>query len=327
MYSGGTYTGSQTTINSASMYHFFRRAALETLEANLVMAPLGMVQDLPKGFGKTVKFIRYPNLALVTGTLTEGTMPAAVALSSGSVTAAVSQYGRVVQLSDLAGLSAADDIEKAIRERVAYNAARSLDRLILTHLKSAASASNIWANGTAASAVSTALCALDFLTAAITFRKNDVQPAKGEDFVAVVHPAVAYDIMSETTANACWADVHKYTNNKPILNGEIGRLYGVRVVESSQIITGADGKSSATLYYNMALGKDAFATTTLGSGGGKGFELIIMPFGSGGATGDALKQVMSIGWKSQFACKYLGAMASPVSNPHLAIRMIGKSSG
>ena len=75
----------------------------------------------------------------------------------------------------------------------------------------------------------------------------------------------------------------------------------------------------------MLVGRQAFATTRLGSGGKKGFQLFVKPFGSAG-TADPLNQMMSVGWKANFAVKYLGGN-STVSDPHRVIRLIGTSDG
>ena len=51
-------------------------------------------------------------------------------------------------------------------------------------------------------------------------------------YVAIIHPYVAYDLMQE--AGDEWIDIAKYASPDTILTGEIGRLAGIRFVESSE---------------------------------------------------------------------------------------------
>ena len=51
-------------------------------------------------------------------------------------------------------------------------------------------------------------------------------------YAAIIHPYVAYDLMQE--AGDEWIDIAKYANPDSILTGEIGRLAGIRFVESSE---------------------------------------------------------------------------------------------
>lgn len=49
-------------------------------------------------------------------------------------------------------------------------------------------------------------------------------------YVAIVHPYVAYDLMR----SADWIDVHKYADPESLFTGELGKLGGVRFVESTE---------------------------------------------------------------------------------------------
>jgi N4-gp56 family major capsid protein len=54
-------------------------------------------------------------------------------------------------------------------------------------------------------------------------------PPMGDGYVAVVHPAQIYDLRDDPF----WIDVNKYTRPDTILNGEVGKLYGVRFIEAN----------------------------------------------------------------------------------------------
>lgn len=50
-----------------------------------------------------------------------------------------------------------------------------------------------------------------------------------EGYIAVVHPAQIYDLRDDPF----WIDVNKYAKPDTIINGEIGKIYGVRFVEAN----------------------------------------------------------------------------------------------
>jgi len=52
-------------------------------------------------------------------------------------------------------------------------------------------------------------------------------PPTPQGYLALIHPAQTYDLKS----NPFWIDVLKYTQPESILNGEVGKLHGVRFVE------------------------------------------------------------------------------------------------
>jgi N4-gp56 family major capsid protein len=54
-------------------------------------------------------------------------------------------------------------------------------------------------------------------------------PPTPEGYIAVVHPAQIYDLRDDPF----WIDVNKYTRPETILNGEVGKLYGVRFIEAN----------------------------------------------------------------------------------------------
>ena len=63
-------------------------------------------------------------------------------------------------------------------------------------------------------------------------RALKVQNAEPVDdsFVGIIHPDCTYDLMRDSE----WMDVKAYSDPKDIYSGEIGRLYGVRFVETTE---------------------------------------------------------------------------------------------
>jgi hypothetical protein len=65
---------------------------------------------------------------------------------------------------------------------------------------------------------------------AATKLKRQNAPKIGDSYVAIVHPDVACDLM----ASEEWIEAHKYAQPENIYNGEIGKIAGVRFVESTE---------------------------------------------------------------------------------------------
>lgn len=320
------FLGTATTGTVGSMWEFFVKQALEIVEKNLVLTQFADKYPLPEGYGKTIKFIKYKKLTDISSALGEGVPPTAIAISSANITAAVVQYGNVVQLSDLMGMTAADAVESAIKNAVASNAAQSIDALAHVELKRAcsAAAARVYANGGAISDVSAVLTSSHLMQAATRLRAGDVAPQAGSDFVGVIHPYNSYDLMAATGVGS-WVDVNKYTdgNVKSIFNGEVGKLYGVRLVESTNVASDTSGASTANkVFYGFVLGKQAMAMTSLKGGSKDAFRIIVKGLGSAG-TADPLDQIMSVGWKACLAFKYLGGdEASSMGDSQRAIMLI-----
>lgn len=76
-------------------------------------------------------------------------------------------------------------------------------------------------------AVNSALTPGEVKRAAYNLNVRRVPPSP-QGYVAIVHPAQIYDLKS----NPYWIDVLQYTQPDTILNGEVGKLHGVRFVEA-----------------------------------------------------------------------------------------------
>ena len=105
------------------------------------------------------------------------------------------------------------------------------------------------------------------------------------------------------TADGGWIDANKYTDNKPLLKGEIGEYAGVRFMTSSNVKTGT-GASSAVVHFGLIYGKDSYGVPEIGEGSAAKPSIIVKPQGSAG-TADPLNQRSTVGWKNMFESKIL----------------------
>ena len=114
--------------------------------------------------------------------------------------------------------------------------------------------------------------------------------AFGDSFVGIIHPYVSYDLRSDPA----WIDVHKYAQPDEIFNGEIGKLHGVRFVETAEakIWKGTGCPTGLAVFSTLILGAHAYGSTEIEGGG---LEHIVKQLGYGD---DPLNQRASVGWKA-----------------------------
>ena len=132
---------------------------------------------------------------------------------------------------------------------------------------------------------------------AVTNLKKGAKMLKysGQYYVAVVHPDVAEDLRNDPA----WIDAHKYMAAEEIFNGEIGRLHGVRFVESNLAPVIKSGVQTYATYKTMFFAKDAFGVIDAEGGG---METIIKDKKE---VGGPLEQFGTVGVKFEMAAKIL----------------------
>jgi len=180
------------------------------------------------------------------------------------------QYGQVIAISDLASATELfNNLEQATL-RVGRDAALKMDGIIRDELFSndagIPSGNNIYSGSTTTwgSSIS-AVDATDFLDAATSLKIQAATPINGF-FVAVVGPQVARDLMNDGD----WIAAHHYAAPDNIVRGEIGRLHGVRFVETTLPYRAVVGNqytyASAGAYYgSVVVGAEAYACASLNS--------------------------------------------------------------
>ena len=97
-----------------------------------------------------------------------------------------------------------------------------------------------------------------------------------------------------------WQDVSKYNGGTAIMDGEIGKLYGVRFIETTNV------KVANNIHSTMIIGKDAYGVCDVEKGSTP--QIIVKEAGSAG-TADPLNQRSSVGWKTLFTAVRLNEVA------------------
>lgn len=289
---------------TAEQKTFYNRTLLSRLLPNLVYAKYGQKKSAPKHEGDTMNFRKFNSLAAATTPLTEGVTPAGKSLDITAVTAKVAQYGDFVQISDKLDMLGIDPVLTETGEVLGEQAALTLDTVVRDIV---AAGTNVQYAGAATSRATVAKASVldgtEIKKAVRTLRKANAKPIDGKSFVGIVGPEGEFDLM----ADPMWQDVSKYAASTQIFDGELGKLYGVRFVRTSNTpVFKAAGANSADVHATMIIGKDAYGIVDI-EGSSKP-EMIVKPHGSAG-TADPLNQVATSGWKALFTAKRLEELA------------------
>lgn len=306
-------TTSQVAANANYLNLYYEKKLLSVLEPRLVLQPLGKKQRLPKGFGKQVKWLRYNTIDGSTTALNEGVVPVDTEFSTSSVTADISQYGQFSRVSDLLSDVAIDPVLENLSERFGIAASKTIEQLIVNEI--AANCTDQFVNdrtGPNNIVAGDVLNHKELIEAMIVQKAAFIGPHESGDYVCVLHPRSEYDLLSDPQAGG-FLDIMKYTNNKPLLNGEIGRMYGMRFLVSDKMPTAANA-SQINVHKSFVIGEEAFGVVELNS---DSLKMIRKAHGSAGAS-DPLDQFATVGYKIHgFAVKYLAETINNVKKPRI----------
>lgn len=281
-----------TSSLSPTMQTYYDRRLLKRALPNLVHRQFGQKRGIPANNGKTVNFRKFSSLAPATTPLSEGVTPAGNAITITEVTATVAQYGDFVEVSDLLDLTAIDPVIDEMSDVLGEQAADTID--IVTRDILVTGTVVQYANGRVSrSAVASGdnLTVNEIRKAVRTLKRNKAKPIDGKNYVAIVEPGTTYDLQSDQK----WEEAAKYAGSTQIFSGEIGRLYGVRFVETTNAkkFAGA-GAAGIDVYATLVIGQDAYGIIDVAGKGNA--KMIVKPKGSAG-TADPLNQRSTVGWK------------------------------
>lgn len=257
---------------------------------NLIHDQFGQKRPIPKNGGKKIEFRKFAALPKALTPLTEGVTPDGKKLSATAIEATVAQYGDYVVLSDMLDLTAIDPVVVEATKVIGRQAGLTLDTITRNVLHTG---TNVYyapkGDGTAVTSRAgldgTCKLTVDLVRRVAAFLKKNNAPKINGSYVAIIHPFAAYDLMSDPE----WQDPHKYQDTTNIYEGEIGKIAGVRFVESSEAKIYENG-----VFGTLFIAEGAYGVTEITGGG---LETIIKQLGSAGV-GDALNQRSSVGWKA-----------------------------
>lgn len=289
-YSNTNANFTTSTGISPAMQTYYNRTLLQHFEPELVHLQFAEMYPMPKNNGMVMNMRKLLPLETKTTALEEGNPGEGVLLSETQITVPLKQYGDYGSFSDAFDFANLDWNLAHKVETFADAGARSIDAVVREEL---ATCTNVlYANGKTKRSDLKAedkLTSKELRKAVKMLKKANAQRFNGY-YIAIVGPDVIYDLQDDEA----FVKVSQYQDRENIYTGEVGRLFGVRLVETSEakIFEGA-GENSADVASVIVLGKYAYGVT---SWKGAKPRTIIKPAGSAG-TADPLDQISSVGWK------------------------------
>lgn len=123
----------QTSVNTSLLTTYLNRKFIPTLEEELQFMKFCMKGNLPGGMGNVLRFNLFPNPAIQTTKLDEGTT-SGNELSAGLTTtgydATLAEYGEFLKTTRLQEYTQVPNSRSELANRMSFGAARSLDRMI-----------------------------------------------------------------------------------------------------------------------------------------------------------------------------------------------------
>ena len=292
-----TMNTTSTTGLHVTLQNYYDGKLLMEMEKRLVFYQNGQRKALPKHSGRAVEFWRYKPFDAVTTALTEGVIPNSQTLSMEKVVCNVASYGGYVATTDVLSLTGVNTQVNQLVHLMAKQGALSIDHIVRdavsagTQVQYAGSAAN-----RAAISATHKLTIADIRKAVRTLEKNGApkfnRGGKGY-YKAIVGSDAKYSLQSDSL----WEEKGKYQQAEQIENGEIGKLFGVIFIESSEAkVFSQAGASQADVGATLVFGEDAYGVVDLGAVGDSPVRSIIKPLGSAGSS-DPLDQIATVGWK------------------------------
>ena len=283
---GGTLTGTSAISNLVqTAYDQYVRMALRSIPVMRALADVKPVQQAMPG--SSVVFSIYSDLAQATSTLTETSDVSSIALGNpNQITVTLNEYGSAVTTTKKLNMTSFNDVDAALADIIAYNAADSIDAVVASVLTSG---TNIIYAGTATS-TNTITSAMkmsvqDIREAVTELRTNKALPRIGELYSAYLHPRQTADLRAETGTGG-FQSLTQYTDRTPFVAGAVGVIEGAFVVETPRVPYAVNTNSPAVNVYKAVIaGREALAEAQ-----GQDISTVVGP------QIDALRRYHTIGW-------------------------------
>ena len=280
---GGNLTGTAAISNLVqTAYDQYVRMALRSIPVMRALADVKPVQQAMPG--SSVVFSIYSDLAQATSTLTELSDVSSIALGNPTqIPVTLQEYGSAVTTTKKLNLTSFNDVDTALADIIAYNAADSIDAVVASVLTAG---SNVIYSGTATSTAgitsSQKMTVADIREAVTELRTNKALPRIGELYAAYLHPRQTADLRAET-GNGGFQALTQYVDRTPFVAGAVGVIEGAFVVETPRVPYASNG--TVNVYKAVVAGREALAEAM-----GQDISTVIGP------QIDALRRFHTIGW-------------------------------
>ena len=241
------YSGSNSSLNQAIQTIWSKEILFQAMPILRFEQFAVKKTELGVAPGLRVNFLRYKNFSVDPSPLTEGVRMTTNALTAEQIAITVAEHGYAVAVSELLLNASFDDVMASASRLLGRHMAQYLDVQARNTLSAATSAVfgydrsslqgvNDWYNEGAAATQFSDLDGNYKLStgavkdAALALAGKNI-PRLGETYVQFVHPKQSRDIRS----NPEFIEVTKYAAPGNFMLGEIGRLYDVVFIETTQV--------------------------------------------------------------------------------------------
>jgi N4-gp56 family major capsid protein len=285
---GGTLTGTSAISNLVqTAYDQYVRMALRSIPVMRALADVKPVQQAMPG--SSVVFSIYSDLAQATTTLTETSDVSSIALGNpNQITVTLNEYGSAVTTTKKLNLTSFNDVDTALADIIAYNAADSIDAVVAAVLTGAGNTNIVYGgNATTTNTIdaSDTMTVAAIREAVTELRTNKALPRIGELYAAYLHPRQTADLRAETGTGGFQA-LTQYVDRTPFVAGAVGVIEGAFVVETPRVPYAVNTNSPAVnVYKAVVAGREALAEAQ-----GQDISTVVGP------QIDALRRYHTIGW-------------------------------
>ena len=224
---------------SKEMKTYYEKQLIRLAEPNLVHDQFGDQYNIPEHGGKKIEMRKFDSLPKALTPLTEGVTPSGNKLNVTNVEAELAQYGDYIEQSDVLQLTAIDrTVEEAVTMQ-AGQAGRTMDtvtREVITAGTNVVYCPKVSGGSETEVKLREDLDATAKLTvkavkyAATVLKRQNARPFSDGYYAGIIHPDAALDLQNDPK----WEEWHKYTTPENMYAGELGRIGGVRFVESTE---------------------------------------------------------------------------------------------
>lgn len=241
---------------------YYVRKGLTRLMPKLYFTQVGNPTSIPLKNGRVVQWFRRGLPAADITPKADGYIPNPIPQSYNTLNSQVEEFADFMSSSTLWDETNIDDANvNGMIEDLSYQAAVSADTIARLEVDSN--------TGSMQDTLGATLGANDFKAQVSLMKGINVVEYESGSFMSIIHPYVGFDVIADNTAGG-FIDALKYTQGEDVLNGrlngEIGKVGGCRIMESTNV--GTDGVAAPnTKYYCYIFGNEAFGIVDLAGRG------------------------------------------------------------
>lgn len=220
------------------MKTYYSDYLIDNAEPKLVHDQFAQKHPIPANGGKIIEFRKYNPLAKALTPITEGVTPDGKKLTVTTLSATVAQYGDYIELSDILLMTAIDNNMVQATKLLGAQAGETLDTITREVLNGGTNvqygvgtktARYALVGGDGTPANNDYLSVLAVQKAGRYLKTQKAMKIEG-GYVAIAHPDTLFDIMRDSE----WIAAAQYAGSSQLFEGEVGKISGVRFVESTE---------------------------------------------------------------------------------------------